>query len=61
MPEREGVVPAWQELPPEAKVALEDLRHTGMHILPVAVLSYGWAATGPPAPARLLQQRRAGG
>jgi hypothetical protein len=45
MPERAGVVPAWQDVPPEAVVRLEDLRHTTMQLfLPIAVLSYGWAA-----------------
>ena len=45
MPEREGVIPAWQDVPPEAVVTLEDLRHTTMKLnLPIAVLSYGWAA-----------------
>jgi hypothetical protein len=45
MPERAGVVPAWQDVPPEAVVRLEDLRHTTMKLyLPIAVLSYGWAA-----------------
>ena len=45
MPEREGVIPPWQDVPPEAVVKLEDLRHTTMELnLPIAVLSYGWAA-----------------
>ena len=45
MPEREGVIPAWQDVPPEAVVKLDDLRHTTMmSFLPIAVLSYGWAA-----------------
>ena len=45
MPERKGVIPAWQDVPPEAVVTLEDLRHTTMQLfLPIAVLSYGWAA-----------------
>jgi hypothetical protein len=49
MPERKGVVPPWQLLPPEAKVTLQELRQsTGF--LPVAVLSYGWAAKGHPDP-----------
>ena len=40
LPEREGVVPAWQEVPPEALVTLDDLRHTTMGtFLPVLVLS----------------------
>ena len=40
-----GIVPAWQDVPPEAVVTLDDLRASTMHlILPVAVLSYGWAA-----------------
>ena len=45
MPEREGVVPAWQQLPSEAIVSLTQLRQgTYGPGLPVAVLSYGWAA-----------------
>ena len=40
MPERKGVVPAWQELPPEAKVSLEQLRQAkGGYGLPLAILS----------------------
>ena len=40
MPERKGVVPAWQELPPEAKVSLEQLRQSKMRgALPLAILS----------------------
>ena len=51
MPEREGVVPAWQQLPSEAIVSLTQLRQsTYMHGLPVAVLSYGWAAKHHPDP-----------
>ena len=51
MPEREGVVPAWQQLPSEAIVSLTQLRQSGyMFGLPVAVLSYGWAAKHHPDP-----------
>ena len=51
MPEREGVVPAWQQLPSEAIVSLTQLRQTTwMFGLPVAVLSYGWAAKHHPDP-----------
>ena len=51
MPEREGVVPAWQQLPPEAIVSLTQLRQTKYPLgLPVAVLSYGWAAKHHPDP-----------
>ena len=51
MPEREGVVPAWQQLPSEAIVSLTQLRQTTCVIgLPVAVLSYGWAAKHHPDP-----------
>ena len=51
MPEREGVVPAWQQLPSEAIVSLTQLRQsTYYHSLPVAVLSYGWAAKHHPDP-----------
>ena len=51
MPEREGVVPAWQQLPSEAIVSLTQLRQTTYGLgLPVAVLSYGWAAKHHPDP-----------
>ena len=51
MPELKGVVPAWQQVPPEAMVKLEDLRYTTMnYTLPVGVLSYGWAAKHHPDP-----------
>ena len=51
MPELNGVVPAWQQVPPEAKVNLDDLRHTTMTtFLPVLVLSYGWRAKHHPDP-----------
>ena len=51
MPEREGVVPAWQQLPSEAIVSLTQLRQTKYDYgLPVAVLSYGWAAKHHPDP-----------
>ena len=51
MPEREGVVPAWQQLPSEAIVSLTQLRQTTyLAGLPVAVLSYGWAAKHHPDP-----------
>lgn len=51
MPEREGVVPAWQELPPQAVVTLAALRNTTLlGILPIAVLSYGWASRAHPDP-----------
>ena len=49
MPELKGVVPAWQQVPPEAIVSLEKLRYTTMtNTLPVAVLSYGWAGKSHP-------------
>ena len=50
MPEREGVVPAWQQLPSEAIVSLTQLRQSEYYGLPVAVLSYGWAAKHHPDP-----------
>ena len=51
MPEREGVVPAWQQLPSEAIVSLTQLRQSTHGVgLPVAVLSYGWAAKHHPDP-----------
>ena len=49
MPEHKGVVPPWQLLPPEAKVSLAELRQS-QELLPVAVLSYGWAAKAHPDP-----------
>ena len=46
---RKGVVPAWQQVPPEATVSLDQLRQTTMQgMLPVAVLSYGWTGRGHP-------------
>ena len=55
MPERKGVVPAWQQLPPEATLDLATLRQTTMYgCLPVAVLSYGWAAADEPDPTGAL-------
>ena len=51
MPERKGVVPSWQELPPEATVSIKELRKTTyFYGLPVAILSYGWAARHHPDP-----------
>ena len=51
MPEREGVVPAWQQLPSDAIVSLTQLRQSWYGCgLPVAVLSYGWAAKHHPDP-----------
>ena len=45
------VVPAWQQLPAEAAVKLEDLRSSTMWKgLPVAVLSYGWSSKALPLP-----------
>ena len=58
MPEREGVVPAWQDVPPEAKLSLATLRRTTLELkLPVAVLSYGWAAKRHPDPTGALLRR----
>ena len=46
-----GVVPAWQQLPPEAKVKVNDLRQSKIFTaLPVGVLSYGWASKAHPDP-----------
>ena len=40
-----GVVPAWQQLPDEAKARLEQMWTSKMEYgLPVGVLSYGWAS-----------------
>ena len=45
MPERKGVVPAWQQLPTEAEVDVKELRKSKMGAgLPIGVLSYGWAS-----------------
>ena len=57
MPEREGVVPACQQVPTEAKVTLASLRRSRMKFLPVLVLSYGWAARAHPDPTGILLQR----
>ena len=61
MPERKGVVPAWQDVPPEAKLSLATLRDTprGGYRLPIAVLSYGWAAKGHCDPSGALLRRLA--
>ena len=49
MPERKGVLPAWQDVPSSARVSLHDLRASTMDdSLPVAVLSYGWSGKGHP-------------
>ena len=51
MPERRGVLPAWQELPPEAFVSITELRKsTYEYGLPIAVFSYGWAGRQHPDP-----------
>ena len=51
LPESGGVVPAWQKLPAAAVVTVAQLRTSTMDFgLPVAVLSYGWAAKGQPDP-----------
>lgn len=56
MPECGGVVPAWQQLPDEAKVDLSQLRQAELpsdaltESLNVAVLSYGWASSEHPDP-----------
>ena len=58
MPERKGVVPAWQDVPPEAKLSLATLRETKMtSSLPIAILSYGWAAKGHCDPSGALLRR----
>lgn len=52
------ILPAWQDVPPEAVVELTDLRASTMSgFLPVAVLSYGWASKAHPDPSgEQLQQ-----
>ena len=58
MPERRGVLPAWQELPPEAFVSITELRKsTYMYGLPIAVFSYGWAGRRHPDPTGELLRR----
>ena len=58
MPEGKGVVPPWQQVPDEAKLSLETLRKTTiLGALPVAVLSYGWAAKRHPDPTGALLRR----
>ena len=58
MPERKGVVPAWQDVPPEAKLSLATLRKTTMDLkLPIAVLSYAWAGRGHCDPTGALLRR----
>ena len=58
MPELEGIVPAWQQLPAEAMLDLATLRRTTMQLrLPVAVLSYGWSARHHPDPSGALLRR----
>ena len=58
MPEREGVIPPWQLVPPEATVGLAELRRSTMALqLPVAITSYGWAAQRHPDPTGEQLQR----
>ena len=58
MPERKGVVPAWQDVSPEAKLSLTTLRNTTMKFkLPIVVLSYGWASRGHCDPTGALLPR----
>ena len=56
MPERKGVVPAWQQLPPDAEVHLSELQTTTAG-LPVGVLSYGWASSSHPDPTGVQLQQ----
>ena len=50
MPECNGIVPAWQQLPEEAEARLEQLKWFCLSFLPIAVLSYGWASKTHPDP-----------
>lgn len=51
MAERKGVVPAWQQVPEEALVSLDDLRASRWDMgLPIGILSYGWASKRHPDP-----------
>ena len=55
---REGVVPAWQQLPKEAVVNVTQLRRSKwLYGLPVGVLSYGWASRHHPDPTGEQLQR----
>ena len=47
-----GVIPAWQQLPKEAVVEVEKLRYSSFRemMMPVGVLSYGWASRAHPDP-----------
>jgi len=48
---KKGVIPAWQQVPPEAVVRLEDMHAAKMcWSLPIGVLSYGWASRSHPDP-----------
>ena len=58
MPERKGVLPAWQDVPKEAVATLHELRFSTMYgLLPLAVLSYGWACKRHPDPTGHLLAR----
>lgn len=58
MPECKGVVPAWQQLPLEAKVDVTKLQQVTLHEkLPIGVLSYGWASRAHPDPTGEQLQR----
>ena len=61
MPERNGVVPAWQDLPADAEVRLEDLYKSKMEYgLPILVLSYGWSSKArTPCPISARHRKRA--
>ena len=51
MPERKGVVPAWQELPAEAKLPVAEAVEQGGNVH-TGVISHGWLARGHPDPAK---------
>ena len=51
MPECNGVIPAWQQLPRDAHVRLDQMRVSKMEwSLPIGVVSYGWAGRMHPDP-----------
>ncbi|CAK0834329.1 unnamed protein product [Prorocentrum cordatum] len=58
MPACKGVVPAWQQLPLEAKVDVTKLQQVTLYEkLPIGVLSYGWASRAHPDPTGEQLQR----
>ena len=50
LPERRGVITAWQELPSEALAEMSALKRYTGHNLPIVVVSYPWLSKGHPDP-----------